>query len=103
MMEQMHLLENATQAMGSSGDRYHQGFGDKAFRAFESPRIETGSFRLDDPRRHRFSPFLASRALEPVSEHCPSPIRSCSTFVAWGGPRTEGTALRKPCVGRGRS
>ena len=82
----------------TSGNRYHQGFGDKAFRAFESPRIETGSFRLDDPQRHCVSAFLALRALEPVREHCLSPIRSCSTFVACRGLRSDGTALRKSYV-----
>jgi hypothetical protein len=79
----------------TSGDRYHQGFGDKAFRAFESPRIETGSFRLDDPQRHRFSAFLAWRALEPVRKHCLSPIRSCCRVSR---PMNNGSALRKSCV-----
>ena len=33
-----------------AGDRRHEGFEVIAFRAFESPRIETRSFRLDDPQ-----------------------------------------------------
>jgi hypothetical protein len=65
----------------TSGDRNHQGFGDKAFRAFESSQIETGSFRLDDPQRHRFSAFLASRALDPVHEHCLSPESLWNRFA----------------------
>jgi hypothetical protein len=33
-----------------AGDQRHYGFGVVAFWAFESPRIETRSFRLDDPQ-----------------------------------------------------
>src|SRR5258708_37354038 len=68
-----------------AGDRRHQGFGVKAFRAFESPRIETRSFRLYDPQGHHCSAFGASRALDRVYEHCGIPPLG-RTFVACRDP-----------------
>jgi hypothetical protein len=58
------------------GNRRHEGFGVVAFRAFESPRIETRTFRFDDPQGHHCSAFWASRVLDTVYEHCVSPVRS---------------------------
>jgi hypothetical protein len=58
------------------GNRRHEGFGVVAFRAFESPRIETRTFRLNDPQGHHCSAFWASRALDTVYEHCATPVRS---------------------------
>ena len=57
-----------------AGNRRHEGFDVVAFRAFESPRIETRTFRLDDPQGHHCSAFWASRALDTVYEHCVSPL-----------------------------
>jgi hypothetical protein len=82
------------------GNRRHEGFGVVAFRAFESARIKTRPFRLDDPQGHHCSAFWASRALDTVYEHCVSPIgrNDCATFVACRGAQTIGIALRKSFV-----
>src|SRR5882672_11141121 len=60
-----------------AGNRRHEGFGVVAFRAFESPRIETRTFRFDDPQGHHCSAFWASRALDTIYEHCVSPPAFC--------------------------
>jgi hypothetical protein len=89
-------------------------------RAFESARIKTRPFRLDDPQGHHCSAFWASRALDTVYEHCVSPIgtlirgkstprrfrrrsisvgrNDCATFVACRGAQTIGITLRKSFV-----
>ena len=63
-----------------AGDRYHEGFGVVAFRAFESARIKTWTFRLDEPQGHHCSAFWASRALRPVREHCLSLLGLAQRF-----------------------
>jgi hypothetical protein len=83
-----------------AGDRDHQGVGDKTFRALERPRIEAGSFRLNDPQRHRFSAFSASRRTGPFHEHGPSPCQVFARrlFVAYRASPTNRIGLRRSDV-----
>ena len=80
-----------------AGNRRHEGFGVVAFRAFESPRIETRTFRFDDPQGHHCSAFWASRAFDTVYEHCVFPLKSQRLLdvIACGGAIID---LRKSFV-----